>query len=157
MFGNPETTPGGRSTKHYASLRISIRKTSQKIMRENEQIGINSKVKVEKNRFSMPFREAIIPIYYEEYNPTPLDKFVQLSRKVNSIRTRKGNFYFSNFTTESPEDMVLVLFENKELKDLLADIREKAAKKALEITDPDVLGLMEAIENDEFTLEAFNQ
>ena len=63
MFGNPETTTGGRALKFYSSVRIDVRKGS--VIKEGDVVvGSMNKFKVVKNKVAAPFREAEVPLYY---------------------------------------------------------------------------------------------
>jgi recombination protein RecA len=64
MYGNPETTTGGKALKFYASVRLDIRRIGQPIKVGNDAIGNNVKIKVVKNKVAPPFKEVEVQIYF---------------------------------------------------------------------------------------------
>jgi recombination protein RecA len=64
MYGNPETTTGGRALKFYASVRLDVRKIGQPVKVGNDSVANNVKIKVVKNKVAPPFREVEVQIFY---------------------------------------------------------------------------------------------
>ena len=118
MFGNPETTPGGRALKFYASVRMDIRKI-ENLKQDGEVVGNRARVKVVKNKVAPPFREAEFDIMYgkgisKEGNLVDLAVNLDIIEKsgswfsYNDARIGQGRENVKKFLIENPEIMAEV-------------------------------------------------
>jgi len=113
MYGNPETTPGGRALKFYSSVRLDVRK-GEPLKNGSEVIGNRTKVKVVKNKVAPPFRIAEFDIIYGEgisTDGTLLDLAVEMDIvhksgaffSYNDQRLAQGRDNARNYLKEHPE------------------------------------------------------
>ncbi len=131
MFGNPETTPGGKALKFYASMRLDIRKMDT-LKDADGAMGNRTKAKVVKNKLAPPFRQAEFDIVFGEgisQEGCIMDMGVQLD-----IIGKSGAFYSyeGNKIAQGREKLRLYLKENPDIK---AEIEQKirdAAKGKVE-------------------------
>jgi len=103
MFGNPETTPGGKALKFYTSVRLDIRRIAQ-IKKGEEIMGGRIRVKVVKNKVAAPFKQTEFDLMYNEGISTE-GEIIALGEKMGIIK-KSGNSY-EWATTEKDEDKKL--------------------------------------------------
>lgn len=132
MFGNPETTPGGKALKFYTSVRLDIRKIAQ-IKKGEETIGSRTKVKVVKNKVAAPFKQAEFDIVYGE-GISRESEIIALGEKTGVIEKSGGSSYSYKPLDEKEEiklgrgydaTRVFLKEENKIREQILKDIRKK--------------------------------
>ena len=124
LFGNPETTPGGRALKFYSSIRLDVRR-SESIKIGDSIIGNKTNVKVVKNKIAPPFKTATVDIMYGE-GVSKEGEIIDLGVEAN-ILEKSGSWFSYNGEKlgQGKENVKLLLKQNKELKDKIEkQIRE---------------------------------
>ena len=125
MFGNPETTPGGKALKFYASVRVDLRRIAQ-IKKGEEVIGSRIKAKVVKNKVAPPFRIAEFDIMFNRGISYEGD-VINVGVKYGIIKKSAASYsYGKQRIGVGLEKAKQFLFENpKILKEIIKDIKEK--------------------------------
>ena len=142
MFGNPETTTGGRALKFYASVRLDIRKIEQ-LKQNGEVIGHRVKVKVVKNKVAPPFREAEFDLIYSE-GISKIGNIVDMAVNLDII-SKSGSWFSYNGAKicQGRDNVKKYLTDNpdilQEVEKKVRDNFEKAFEQSLgeEILDED--------------------
>ena len=134
MFGNPETTTGGRALKFYASIRMDVRKADA-IKQGGDVVGNRTKIKVVKNKIAPPFKEAQFDIMFGQgisRTGDVLDIAVD-----DNIVVKSGAWFSYNGEKigQGRENVKLYLDSNPEVfKEIEAKVRETHAKKASDVS-----------------------
>ena len=116
MFGNPETTPGGRALKFYATIRLDVRRGEQ-IKMADQVIGNKTNIKVVKNKVAPPFKTATVDIMYGE-GVSHEGELIDIASDLNII-DKSGAWYSYNGEKigQGRENVKITLKENKALMD----------------------------------------
>lgn len=125
MFGNPETTPGGRALKFYASIRLDVRK-GEAIKVGTDIVGNKVNVKVVKNKVAPPFKVAQIEIYYGE-GVSKISEILNLGVDYDIIQKSGAWFsYKGEKIGQGRESARVFLIDNPNVQEeVLAAIRER--------------------------------
>jgi recombination protein RecA len=128
MFGNPETTPGGKALKFYTSVRLDIRRIAQ-IKKGEEVVGGRVRVKVVKNKVAAPFKTTEFDLLYNE-GISREGELLALGEKYGLVEKSGSSYKFAGETLGRGYDASRTyLRENKSVAtELLKQIREKLAQ-----------------------------
>jgi len=147
MFGNPETTTGGRALKFYASIRLDVRKTDS-IKQGEDVIGSRTKVKVVKNKLAPPFKQAEFDIMYgtgisREGNIIDIGVEADIINKSGSwysygdYKLGQGRENAKEFLKENPTLYSEIEGKIREKFNLTMDIKEKNSDEKNKIKNED--------------------
>ena len=128
MFGNPETTPGGKALKFYTSVRLDIRRIAQ-IKKGEEVVGGRVRVKVVKNKVAAPFKTTEFDLMYNE-GISREGELIALGEKFDIIQKSGSSYSFGDVKLARGYDATRTfLHENKTVaNDVLKLIRAKLAE-----------------------------
>lgn len=124
MFGNPETTPGGRALKFYSTIRLEVRRAEQ-IKQGNDIVGNKTKIKVVKNKVAPPFRVAEVDIMYGE-GVSREGEIVDMASELDIVQ-KSGAWYSYNDERvgQGRENAKLFLKENDAMRlEIMQKIRD---------------------------------
>ena len=110
MFGNPETTPGGKALKYYSSVRLDIRRGEQ-IKNGTDVIGNRTNIKVVKNKVAPPFKTASVDIMYGE-GISQTGELVDLASNANIIEKSGAWYSYKGEKLAQGRENVKLLFKN---------------------------------------------
>lgn len=132
MFGNPETTPGGKALKFYTSVRLDIRRIAQ-IKKGEEVVGSRTRVKVVKNKVAAPFKQTEFDIIYNE-GISKEGEIIALGEKYEIMKKSGTSYAYAPEGKESEEIKLgrgydatrTFLKENPKVRDaILKEIRNR--------------------------------
>ncbi len=125
MYGNPETTPGGRALKFYASVRIDVRK-GEVIKDGGQVIGANTKCKVVKNKVAPPFKEASFDMMYGE-GISRTGEVLDIAVDLDIVKKGGSWFSYGDRKLGQGRDNVKELLKNE--PELMKEIEKKILEK----------------------------
>lgn len=143
LFGNPETTPGGRALKFYSTIRLEVRRSEQ-IKEGTNPIGNRTKIKVVKNKVAPPFKTAEVDIMYGK-GISQLGEIIDIGVE-NDLIHKSGSWYSYNNEKigQGRENAKKFLSENPKIKnELWGKIRLE-----LGISDDNIKKDNDSVEND---------
>ncbi len=125
MFGNPETTPGGKALKFYTSVRLDIRRIAQ-IKKGEEIMGGRTRVKVVKNKVAAPFKQTEFDLMYNE-GISQEGEIIALGEKMGLIQKSGTSYNYGEVKLGRGYDATRQFFkENKDIAEkILTEIRQK--------------------------------
>ncbi len=133
MFGNPETTSGGRALKFYASIRLDIRRMTSLKGSDNKEIGNRVKVKVVKNKMAPPFRIAEFDIMFNE-GISRVGSLIDMGVEMGIVEKKGSWFSYNSHRLGQGKEQTREELKSK--TNLAKEIEETILKKMLETAEP---------------------
>ncbi len=132
MFGNPETTPGGRALKFYSSVRLEIRRSEQ-IKDGTDVIGNKTSIKVVKNKMAPPFKSCVVDIMYGE-GVSKEGELIDLASEAKIIEKTGAWYSYNGEKLGQGKENVKALLKSKpdmtnEIEQLVRDHFDISSKK----------------------------
>ena len=131
MYGNPETTPGGRALKFYSSVRIEVRR-GEPIKNGSEIIGNKTKCKIVKNKVAPPFKEVVFDILYGE-GVSRIGEIIDYAVEADIIEKSGAWFSYNGDRLGQGRDKVKQLLKDNEA--LCDEIEQKVRAHATELLE----------------------
>ena len=131
MYGNPETTPGGRALKFYSSVRIEVRK-GETIKSGNQIIGASTKCKVVKNKVAPPFKECMFDLMYGT-GISRTGEVLDLAVQLDIIKKGGSWFSYNDQKLGQGRDNVKEILKNDEA--LMKEIEDQILARKSELED----------------------
>jgi recombination protein RecA len=138
MFGNPETTPGGRALKFYSSVRLEVRR-AETLKQGNDMVGNKTRIKVVKNKVAPPFKQAEVDIMYGE-GISKFGELIDIGADLDIVQKSGAWYSYNNERLgQGRENAKIFLKENPEIaSEIKQQVREhygldeKAGEKPVE-------------------------
>lgn len=130
MFGNPETTPGGKALKFYTSVRLDIRRIAQ-IKKGDEIMGGRVRVKVVKNKVAAPFKQTEFDLMYNE-GISKEGEIIALGEKMGIIQKSGASYKYGDTPLGRGYDATRQFLKDKANKKISEEILKQIRKKLLE-------------------------
>jgi recombination protein RecA len=127
MFGNPETTPGGKALKFYTSVRLDIRRIAQ-IKKGEEIMGGRVRVKVVKNKVAAPFKQTEFDLMYNE-GISKEGEIIALGEKMGIIQKSGTSYNFGEIKLGRGYDATRQFLKDKENKKMAEEILKLIRKR----------------------------
>ena len=152
MYGNPETTPGGRALKFYSSVRIEVRK-GEVIKANGEIIGASTRCKVVKNKVAPPFKEATFDMMYGQ-GISRTGEVLDMAVELEVIKKGGSWFSYKDKKLGQGRDNVKELLKNdealmKEIEEQILARREEMLNNNSEKSQPKKVGTVSDAETDD--------